>query len=71
LPDSAREQNQLIELIFSDLPPLSVGKPKEEDDGKHYAPIGGGNTKSPDLIGADEKKGAGQTQQYGVPEFHR
>jgi hypothetical protein len=39
LPDSARGENQLIRLISNDLPTLSVGKPKEKDNGQHETPI--------------------------------
>jgi hypothetical protein len=56
LPDSARDENQLIELIFSYLPALSIGKPEEEDHGQHYTPVSERNALRYDLVNADEEE---------------
>jgi hypothetical protein len=54
-----RPQNQLVKLIFSDLPTFSVGIPKEEYNREHYTPVSERNAPGVDLVGADKQEGSG------------
>lgn len=54
---------QLIRLIFSVLPPLSVAEPKEKDNGQHEERIGERSALGKDLVNRDqEERRAGSKQ---------
>jgi len=57
--NSAIWRNQLIRLIFSHLTALSIRKPEEEDNGKHYTPVSERDALRNGLINADYQERCG------------